>query len=61
MKDYNLLLKLVAAISMTPCVLGLPTEENTTKTSRNVPPIMQTLLTDIARELISRSTSNTQV
>lgn len=61
MKEYNLLLKLVAAISMTPCILTLPTEDDTMKTSRNVPPIMQTLLTDIARELISRSTGNTQV
>ncbi len=61
MKDYILYIELIAAISAAPFVLSLPTEEETLRNGKNIAPVMQTLLMDIAKELISRSASNTQV
>lgn len=63
MKEYRDCIKLLVIISCCiPYILGAPNEdEQQKKNSKKMPLVMQTLLADIAGELLSRSTSNSQV
>lgn len=63
MKEYRDCIKLLVVITCCmPYTLGAPNEDDQPdKNSKKMPPVMQTLLADIAGELLSRSTSNSQV
>lgn len=61
MNEKILWINALTFITTITIILAHPTSEEPSRTSKGVPTIMQTLLSDIARELISRSTTNNQV
>lgn len=61
MKEIIVWTEALIVISAISIVFSHPTSEEPSRDGKDVPPIMQTLLTDIAKQLISRSTASNQV